>query len=754
MATPREQGGKQTAFEPGMVERVAASIRYAFTGEAPEWFGPAKPMAPVAPPEVKGRAFDIPVSSNLSIQPRREGSESGITFDTLRRAAEPSQGGLDLLRLAIETRKDQMEAQRWTIRGKDGKDVGDRAKDLQTVLRRPDLVHTYRQWQRMLMEDLLVIDAPTIYCRPLPGEGFSIPEVVDGATIKILSDPNGRRPLPPEPAYQQILKGVPAADYTLQELIYSPRNLRSNRYYGMSPVEQVVNIIILALNRQLHLTAYYTAGNIPEQFIGVPETWNPDQIAMAQNWLDSLMTGNLEARRKLLLVPGGMDPKPLKDPKLQDALDEWLARIICWCFSLPPSALVKEVNRATAETAKASGQQEGLEPLKEWWADIMNEVIIRCWGIDDLEFAWEDEEIGDPKVKMEFWTGFVKAKVVTPDEAREKALRMVPLTPEQKEELNPPPPPGLGGDETGEPGGGKAPAKPGGPQGADGRDSASGSLPPAKTPAEKLAKAGEKKKLLPIARERAAVKRARKKIQSAAKAYLVKVRKVVVAGILAEPEKVAKADFDAIIQILSTVPKSERDKLERKLVEELGAIAEDGAEAGFNQVTLVFPPGTDMDLEAMLSQANAKAVEWAEGRAAELVTAIDETTRDRLQDLTVRALEGGWSNDELAAQIEDGDLFSEYRAEMIARTETAFADVQGNMAGWRETGVVESVQWIMAQDEVCDDCQSLNGQVVPLDGGIFQAESGETIDGPPLHPNCRCDVLPVLATATDSEESP
>jgi hypothetical protein len=47
------------------------------------------------------------------VQPRGEQGESGIDFADLRALADPTQGGLDLLRLAIETRKDQMESQRW-----------------------------------------------------------------------------------------------------------------------------------------------------------------------------------------------------------------------------------------------------------------------------------------------------------------------------------------------------------------------------------------------------------------------------------------------------------------------------------------------------------------------------------------------------------------------------------------------------------------------------------------------------------------
>jgi len=50
----------------------------------------------------------------------------------------------------------------------------------------------------------------------------------------------GRRaPEPPDPAYQQVLHGVPAADFSADVLLYLPRNVRADKLYGMSPVEQI-----------------------------------------------------------------------------------------------------------------------------------------------------------------------------------------------------------------------------------------------------------------------------------------------------------------------------------------------------------------------------------------------------------------------------------------------------------------------------------------------------------------------------------
>ena len=95
---------------PNVFARLAIATRYAISGVSPAtWFGPQQPLAPQAPPEVKGRQFDYPFGANLNYIPRAEG---GISFAELRALAD----ALPLLRAVIETRKDQIAAQTFTVR--------------------------------------------------------------------------------------------------------------------------------------------------------------------------------------------------------------------------------------------------------------------------------------------------------------------------------------------------------------------------------------------------------------------------------------------------------------------------------------------------------------------------------------------------------------------------------------------------------------------------------------------------------------
>ncbi len=108
------------------------------------------------------------------------------------------------------------------------------------------------------------------------------------------------------------------------------------------------------------------------------------------------------------------------------------------------------------------------------------------------------------------------------------------------------------------------------------------------------------------------------------------------------------------------------------------------------------------------------------------------------------AAAGNPSADRLADAYADRLL--DYRAMMIARTETRLATNQGQLTVWRQAadhGLVDrhttGRRWITAGPDPCEDCEAMDGRTVPLDSPwIF--EDGRAIDCPPegTHPHCFC----------------
>ena len=434
--------GVATPVEQSLIQRVIGAARYVLTGVGPnEWFGPGQPLQPVAQDQAVGRAFDYPVNVNIRTQPR---DTEAVTFAQMRNLAD----SFDLLRLIIETRKDQLCALSWNIKPKEKQLGAPKAKDgsvlaLEQFFMQPDKEHDWAAWLRMFLEDMLVIDAVTIYPRLTNGGQLYALEMVDGGTIRRISDDTGRTPLPPQPAYQQILKGLPAVDYHRDELLYLPRNVRSNRVYGYSPVEQIIMTVNIALRRQLSQLQYFTEGNIPEAFIGVPTDWNPDQIKMFQEYWDSILEGNQSQKRKAKFIPGGMEIHETRPNPLKDEFDEWLVRVVCFAFSIEPTPFVRQSNRATAQTSRAQSLAEGIIPTMQFVECKMDFILAKWFNRPDLCFKFDQQDEVDKLTQAQIDQIYVTAKIKTPNEVRQQSLNLDPLTPEQIEEfkaLNPAPP--------------------------------------------------------------------------------------------------------------------------------------------------------------------------------------------------------------------------------------------------------------------------------------------------------------------------
>jgi hypothetical protein len=139
------------------------------------------------------------------------------------------------------------------------------------------------------------------------------------------------------------------------QLIYLPRNPRIYKGYGFSPIEQIYTTINIGLRRQAKQLLHFTDGNIPPGLLNSPEGWSPSQIAEYQEWFNSILAGNLQNQTRLIWGPFGAKYQPFTEPPYKDEFDEWLARIVCYAFSLPPSAFTphsREVGSIQCRSSK------------------------------------------------------------------------------------------------------------------------------------------------------------------------------------------------------------------------------------------------------------------------------------------------------------------------------------------------------------------------------------------------------------------
>jgi hypothetical protein len=402
-------------------------------GGISQWLGPGEPILPVAPQDVNVRRLDYPPGYDYTIAPR---AYEPVDPRQLRGLAD----GYDLLRMAIEKRKRGTYKKPWQIRAKQlpgmsSKDMHEktlsdkRIPALTEFWRYPDKEHDLRHWINALLEDMFVLDGVAVLPRWTRGGDIYAFDVIDGGIISRKLDVNGRTPVPPQVAYQQIIHGVVSRDLCapipkrpdLDQIYYHIRNFRANRIYGYGEVERIIMTVQIGIRRQLTQLEFYSEGGRPDTFGALPKEWTstPTQLADFQAYWDSLFQGqNTGERRKMKFVPEGTKVDFSPHMILKDEYDEWLGRLICWVFDLPPDALIRQTYKGSQEKSGQDREEEGSEAVDIEVQGIINFLLRTYFASPDLEFEFGEPEITDAEKAARVQDVKIRNGTLTIDEGR------------------------------------------------------------------------------------------------------------------------------------------------------------------------------------------------------------------------------------------------------------------------------------------------------------------------------------------------
>ncbi len=166
-------------------------------------------------------------------------------------------------------------------------------------------------------------------------------------------------------------------------------------------------------------------------------------------------------------------------------------------------------------------------------------------------------------------------------------------------------------------------------------------------------------------------------------------------------------------------------------------------------------------------------IERTVDRQVQQFTAIgNHASKSELSKIVAQGLKRGDTINDMTKRIQewakkngDMDRALRHRAETIARTESSRSLVSGQIESWKASGVVKEVEWVLAP-RPCQFCRALYQRRrarVPLSkpgepdipflpfpttllgtsGGTMKIDY-RPITGPPLHPNCRCALKPIV----------
>lgn len=435
-------------------------------------FGPLAPMRPM-PLDVNAPGADrpepritqYPVGFNLPQQPGAEGLKL-VPFQVLRQLADV----YSVVRACIQLRKEEVLGLDWDIVPTDEKskamqfntaemtEFQSRRKEALAFFQRPDTnYHTYHSWLSAVLEEMLVIDALSIYLHPtrVPGKGLfgsdlASLDILAGEYIRPLLDNRGGRPQPPAPAYQQYLWGVPrsdqmdvilnremadlpdmqgqkVSDYRADQLLYLPYTRRTWTPYGFSPVERALIPAMTGLYRQRYWMEYYQSGSVPAMFVQGPEGYTPAQNQQLESVLNAQATDPAHHHR-IVVVPYGSKPTENHPVGLSDSFDATLNEQTLMAFDVQPMELGLMPGGKTsglggkgaAEKSEDIQKRKATKPfIAHLKRSIFDFILQQVCGQVDMEWQWSGiDPQEDEEQKAAMLVTLVHGGIQTVDEAR------------------------------------------------------------------------------------------------------------------------------------------------------------------------------------------------------------------------------------------------------------------------------------------------------------------------------------------------
>lgn len=128
---------------------------------------------------------------------------------------------------------------------------------------------------------------------------------------------------------------------------------------------------------------------------------------------------------------------------------------------------------------------------------------------------------------------------------------------------------------------------------------------------------------------------------------------------------------------------------------------------------------------------------------AKFTKSMLDTDRDHLTLIISNGLTEGKPATDIRNQIEaDFNDYSKNQAKRISNTEVLRTSNQAALDAFEQSGVVEGKQWVAFGSD--DECANYDGQIVTLSDSFYGSDDEFQDGDPPLHPNCKCVIIPIV----------
>lgn len=165
--------------------------------------------------------------------------------------------------------------------------------------------------------------------------------------------------------------------------------------------------------------------------------------------------------------------------------------------------------------------------------------------------------------------------------------------------------------------------------------------------------------------------------------------------------------------------------------------------------------------DALINASSPKVLAALDERRGKIIS-VATTSEKELRASISESIGLGESRSQTIKRVRD-QFNARHKADRVVRTETIWAHNEGTLQAWEQSGVVTAKKWDTVEDDRrCPYCAHMNGKTMDISGKFFDKgdkltvtspDSGnditlkfgyEPIKHPPLHPDCRCQLIPII----------
>jgi hypothetical protein len=252
--------------------------------------------------------------------------------------------------------------------------------ELAWMTTRPDRFNAWPVWLSRFLYNTIVFDGSN-YFRIRDDNHKTIGmRILDASTLFMVIDNRGEQPMPPAPAFSQIIYGTPYAWLNTLQLWYRPRQLRVNAPYGITAIEDSLRPLTLLDNLWQYEISEYTEGTMPESYLEMPAGWTPEQCLAYEQMMNRRMGGNAVERRRVKVVPQGVKVLDTKKSPWPTEARQAAFELVALNHGIHPS----ELGKAPGQGLGGKGFQEkgedaharmGISPIRTFMESAFNDVL-------------------------------------------------------------------------------------------------------------------------------------------------------------------------------------------------------------------------------------------------------------------------------------------------------------------------------------------------------------------------------------------